>query len=1101
MKTSCGCCAVGGGTMSPATANRPRLSAIAYRVGIQPTFLATMKARLSNLALEIPALDEFGQAAPITIYPIQNLKTRDASDPAIALLDAWATMADILTFYQERIANEGYLRTAIERRSILELARLIGYKLRPGVASSVYLAYTMDDQSEASKIPAGTRAQSVPGPGELPQSFETSEPLPARREWNNLKPRLTRPQIINHDNAEFVEVIYFAGTATNLKPNDPLLFAFDNLNGETVRPILRKIKSVEPLFAENMTKVTLQLSLSVEAFKRAVIDLVNRFSSFDGFCVAADELPDEAVTQLSFLRTLSESQEKSSKKLQGQVSEILQLLLRIQAGSLERPGIASVYRWISKLIESLEAYGRALQAEEVPSRNPFDALKRAKISSRPAFESLVNLARPLSLPVSQHPANSLLLGRNIQTAFDTQHDTVPQLLTVFNEKIGATAYKAWENAVVTAPAPATIYGMRVTASLFGNTAPRKVKNLNRETGEITETGEWRIIGADVGDVQINEGSLRRENADHIDLDGSHEKILPQSWVVVDTTDVDKSDKSSFTDRKIPNIVISRAERVSATISRGDYGFSGKITRIRLDDPWFEFKREAHVADDVDFQLIRHTVVHAQSEQLALADAPIEDDVCGGKIELGQLYDGLKSGRWLIVTGERTDLFRTSGVKASELVMLADVEQAFDSNLPGDRVHSTLILSNKLAYTYKRDTVTIYGNVVKATHGETRPEVLGGGDASKAMQQFMLKQPPLTYVSAATPDGIASTLQVRVNDVEWHETDSLAGLAPQDRKFITMTDDDGKTAIIFGNGTKGARLPTGAENIKAYYRNGIGKAGNVKAEQISLLTMRPLGVKAVINPIRASGGVDKERRDQARRNAPLAVMSLDRLVSTQDYADFACTFAGIGKASAVRLSDGKRQLVHVTIAGVDDVPIDDNSDLYRNLRLALHQFGDPYQAVQVAQRELLALAISARVRVLPDYQWESVEPEIRAALLEKFSFENRELGQSVFLSEVISTVQQTRGVAYVDVDFLDVISEGEVMTPTELEKKFAGGGIDVPKFTQPRSHIPVNLALPAGQDDATTNSTPRKTIQPARLAILLSGVPATLNLNPIEESNR
>jgi len=50
----------------------------------------------------------------------------------------------VLTFYQERIANEGYLGTATERRSILELARLVGYELRPGVAASVYLAYVLD---------------------------------------------------------------------------------------------------------------------------------------------------------------------------------------------------------------------------------------------------------------------------------------------------------------------------------------------------------------------------------------------------------------------------------------------------------------------------------------------------------------------------------------------------------------------------------------------------------------------------------------------------------------------------------------------------------------------------------------------------------------------------------------------------------------------------------------------------------------------------------------------------------------------------------------------------------------------------------------------
>ena len=90
---------------------------------------------------------------------------------------------DVLTFYQERIANEGFLRTALERRSLLELARLIGYELSPGVSASTYLSFTLDDKEgspEEVTIAGGTRAQSVPGQDELPQTFETSDDLLAR---------------------------------------------------------------------------------------------------------------------------------------------------------------------------------------------------------------------------------------------------------------------------------------------------------------------------------------------------------------------------------------------------------------------------------------------------------------------------------------------------------------------------------------------------------------------------------------------------------------------------------------------------------------------------------------------------------------------------------------------------------------------------------------------------------------------------------------------------------------------------------------------------------------------------------------------------------
>src|SRR5690242_2052277 len=105
--TDCGCCAGLTAQTPAAVTNRPGLSAISYRVGTHSQFKASMLASLS--ASELPAL--------------KNLRTRANDDFTIALLDGAATMADVLTFYQERLANESYLRTATERRSILELAR------------------------------------------------------------------------------------------------------------------------------------------------------------------------------------------------------------------------------------------------------------------------------------------------------------------------------------------------------------------------------------------------------------------------------------------------------------------------------------------------------------------------------------------------------------------------------------------------------------------------------------------------------------------------------------------------------------------------------------------------------------------------------------------------------------------------------------------------------------------------------------------------------------------------------------------------------------------------------------------------------------------
>ena len=68
-------------------------------------------------------------------------------------------------------------------------------------------------------IDIGTRVQSIPGPGEKPQTFETIEKIPARVEWNALKPRMSRVSMPKFG----TKSVYLKGIATNLKPGDALL--------------------------------------------------------------------------------------------------------------------------------------------------------------------------------------------------------------------------------------------------------------------------------------------------------------------------------------------------------------------------------------------------------------------------------------------------------------------------------------------------------------------------------------------------------------------------------------------------------------------------------------------------------------------------------------------------------------------------------------------------------------------------------------------------------------------------------------------------------------------------------------------------------------
>lgn len=1181
MNESCGCCE-GIEKLTPLpTANRPGLDALVYRVGTHATFLETTKARLTDLSLEVPL--QGGSDETRTIYPLRSLTTRTANDPALALLDAWATVADVLTFYQERIANEGYLRTATERRSILELARLVGYTLRPGVAASVYLAFTLEEGYDV-EVPAGTRAQSLPAPGELPQSFETSEPLRARAAWNQLGARLTRPQLMTFDNAATKSTLYFQGTTINVNPNDRLLLILSDSPNQNV---LRKIEAALAQAAENRTKVILQQATTAQPGVAAVsIDAVRQivegYLNLDAFGVSSESAMTRRVVETLHALQTSLTPGTTPESIAALLRATYVPQLRREHATAIEGNYTRLEPWVGGLVAELENIAGV--RGDATGAGP---MRSGATGQQPQTRGgLGVLIEPLLTPPSLQPANRQRLERSVEQTFAPQADVGPQLLVTLNPRLETTLYRAWANSEVSLPSPfQSAEVLRVQAAPFGHNAP--LKPLYDDQGRLVGSEEWPLGGTvtislqlfssqtDTGveiaaprrrnsqalisirqdtttqsalvsledqEVALNGSTVRIVETDnsgmgsftfhfvelqreirlessadssrvrvtidndpdrlitpgqtlrystngrkvmisygqafHIQdespapvpehlrnvlaLDAQYDQVVPKSWVVIE-----RSDKS---DPIIGQVVKTQ------TVSKAEYGLTGKVTQLTLDRPWLE-------QTDVVLSVLRGTTVYAQSESLALAEEPIEESIRGDRIELAALYGGLEAGQWLIVAGERIDIPNTSGVPARELVMLAGVEQSFDSALPGDKTHTTLILADSLAYSYKRDTVTIYGNVVKATHGETRTEVLGSGDGSQSLQHFSLRHSPLTHLAAANPSGAESTLEVRVNDVQWHEERTLAGRGPNEQIYITRTDNEDKTAVIFGDGLYGLRLPTGAENVTSVYRNGIGKVGNVAAEQISLLATRPLGVRSVINPRPATGGADRESRDQARRNAPLALMSLDRLVSIPDYADFARTFAGIGKAKAVRLSDGRRQVVHLTIAGADDIPINKNSDLYRNLCQALHQFGDPYQPVQVNIRELLLLIISARVRVLPDYQWESIEPQVRTALLDTFSFERRELGQDVVLSEVISTIQRVPGVAYVDVDILDGVSEA--IPPQELAK--LAENLQAPN--QPKQRIIVNTARVDLEDG-------KRVIKRAQLAYLSPEVADTLILTEL-----
>lgn len=822
--TECCDCCDGIETSTPVEVfNRHGLKDVSYRAGTHGTFRASLHAALSS--------SEF--------TPLSNLLTRDDADFTIGLIDAFACSADVLTFYQERIANESWLRTAKERLSLEEMSRLVGYRLRPGVAAETWLAFALESPparpaglapepgSFITGVPTnvaleiGLKVQSVPGPDEKPQTFELVEFLPdARPSWNALQPWMSESFVPQRGYRE----AWLAGVATNLKPGDAVVLVGDE-------------------YDEN-----------------------EKSDNWD-----------------------------------------FRLLTNVEADQ------ANNRTWI--------AWARGLGSN-----------------------------KPLSAPSSF----------------------------------------------------AHVFALRKRSGVFGNNAPiwnTMTADFKRDYAVVfpRSTGdnnakEWPQFT--ISDLPNN------DNGGFADLDQVQTEIVADVSIPIKKPSFAVLAKGGFNrpDEHNPTGTYVELYRIASTteVSRAEFAISGKLTRLEL------------IGENLSiFQgSVRETSVYAKSEHLPLAERPVTTVVSGARIPVRSDAAGLLPGRKLIIRGRRFP-------EGSDFVAQAVLVAAHNVG-PG---HAELEVSPALTVALRRESVVVHGNVAGASHGETLTQILGSGRADEKHQRFDLKQLPLTYRAAANELGASAELTLRVNDVAWKERSTLYGSAAADRAFALTTDEQQKLFTVFGDGHFGARLPTGVNNVRATYRKGLGASGNVRADTLTQLMTRPLGLKSAANPLAAEGGTDPEHESAARNSIPLTTRTLGRVVSVLDYEDFARAYSGIAKAQARVLDLRGGRSIAITLAAPNGAPLSPASPVWQNLLDALKKSGDPHVPVFLLQHKASTFRVGMSVKFDPAFEQPKVLAQVEAALRAHFAFDARELGQPVQQSDLIATAQAVPGVIAVDLSRL------------------------------------------------------------------------------------
>jgi hypothetical protein len=294
----------------------------------------------------------------------------------------------------------------------------------------------------------------------------------------------------------------------------------------------------------------------------------------------------------------------------------------------------------------------------------------------------------------------------------------------------------------------------------------------------------------------------------------------------------------------------------------------------------------------------------------------------------------------------------------------------------------------------------------------RDEVLGGGSAGVAGQEFILQKAPLTYLADPDPSalgGYVSTLQVFVDGVRWTEAPSFYGQPPDAHVFVTREGLDGKTRVQFGDGVNGARLPSGTGNVVASYRYGSG----AEAPAAGSLTVvaKPLPrIKGIRNPVAVGGGSDPDPPDQLRRYAPRSILTFGRAVSADDYEAIAATAPGVARARSYWSFDPGEQRAMVTLYVGDDeaaVPA---------ARTALAAADDPNRPVDVRLATVIPVTLDLTLALDRRRVPEQVVAAVTAALVDPdtglFGQHTVRIGQSVYTSAINAACIDTPGVVAV-----------------------------------------------------------------------------------------
>lgn len=299
----------------------------------------------------------------------------------------------------------------------------------------------------------------------------------------------------------------------------------------------------------------------------------------------------------------------------------------------------------------------------------------------------------------------------------------------------------------------------------------------------------------------------------------------------------------------------------------------------------------------------------------------------------------------------------------------------------------------------------------------------------------------------SPGGINQTYTVKADNIlqspiivdvytgddyeSWTVTTEPLETYTANQNVVNVTFYSDRIDLLFGDNING-KAPLAGQEIVINYRVGGGVRGRISSYAINeSRSISPFSIAAPVqvtfrNLSSSSGGTDRESLEQAKKRAPRDFMvrafASDRpasITTSSDYAQVVGSFSSpvygaVAKAVATTRTGLNANLVELYVLAHGSVGLVTPS---LGLKQAIQTYVSAYNVltdtVSVLDGAIKSIAVDMTVIVNRNADSSVVRTNVNAALDKFFDVDSRDLGQPLYISDIISIVSDVDGVAYVD----------------------------------------------------------------------------------------